>query len=195
VPVVILGHKAQFCFQFVNVETDDLQASTAMTKHLLDAGHRRIAYLSGPGAAPWAAERLEGYKRAYREAGIEYDENLIFLAGTSIDEGQKAALQLLNEGVSFTAIQACNDLVAIGAGEVLLKQSIQIPGQVSLAGFGNVLLSEYFCVPLTTVRQAKFSLGVAAIDSLRKLLRGEHPEPKRLHGELIVRASTGVPLK
>lgn len=195
VPVVILGQRSPFCAQFTNVETDDLQAGAAATNHLIQLGHTSIAYLAGPAAAPWAQERMEGYRRALREANIEYDERLIFNAGATIEDGQKAALQLLNEGVQFSALQACNDLVAIGAGAVLLKQGIRIPEQLSLVGFGNILLSEYFSVPLTTVRQPKFRLGTAAVESLRKLLRQEQAESKRLHAELVIRASTAPPMK
>lgn len=191
VPVVILGHRAPFCAPFLNVETDDLNGSLAITRHLVSLGHKRIVHLAGPSAAPWAQERLEGYQRGLREAGIEPDERLVFTAGMSIEDGQAAALQLLNEAVEFTAVQAANDLVAIGAGTVLRQQGLKIPEQISLTGFGNILLSEHFTVPLTTIRQPKFRLGTSAMDNLRKLLRQEPGEPTRLHGELLVRASTG----
>ena len=75
----------------------------------------------------------------------------------------------------------------------MLFRSIGIPADLSLVGFGNVLTSEHFRVPLTTIRQPKFRLGVAAMNSMLKLLRGERPEPKRLPAEMIVRASTAAP--
>ena len=74
-----------------------------------------------------------------------------------------------------------------------LNQGLSIPGQLSIAGFGNNLTSEYFRVPLTTVRQPKFRLGVAAMDSMVKLLRHERPETKRLRAEIVIRASTAAP--
>lgn len=192
-PVIILGHKAPFCQGFANVETDDLRASQAMTQHLIGLGHRRIAFLSGPPAAPSSTERLEGYRRALRENGIEIDDRLIFGAGGTIEEGERAGLQLLQERPGATAIQAANDLVAIGAANVLLNQGLHLPRDVSLAGFGNVLVSEHFRVPLTTVRQPKLRLGSAAIDAMFKLLSGVRPEAKRLPAEIVVRDSTGVP--
>jgi LacI family transcriptional regulator len=193
IPTVVLGHLAPFCSQFVNVETDDLQASHAATQHLLDLGHKRIAFFAGPQVAPWAHERLEGYRRALREADIEQDDKLVFNAGGTIEEGEKAALQMLSEGADATAVQAVNDLVAIGASTIFLAQGLRIPADLSLVGFGNVLTSEYFRVPLTTIRQPKFRLGVAAMNSMLKLLRGERPEAKRLPAEIIVRASTAAP--
>src|SRR5213076_2916410 len=167
IPTVVLGHSAPFCSQFVNVETDDLPASHAATQHLLELGHKRIAFFAGPQVSPWAHERLDGYRRALREANIEMDDGLVFNAGSTIEEGEKAALQMLNEDPKATAVQAVNDLVAIGAADVFLDQGIQIPDKLSVAGFGNILVSEYFRVPLTTVRQPKLRLGYAAMDVMQ----------------------------
>jgi LacI family transcriptional regulator len=193
VPTVLIGHKARFCSHFSNVETDDVTASHALTKHLLSLGHQRIAFLSGPTSCPWAVERLDGYKRALRDARIEMDDRLVFHAGATIEEGEKSALQMIHEEFNATAVQAVNDLVAIGAANTLGGQHIQIPEQISLVGFGNTLLSEHFRVPLTTAHQPKFTLGVAAMDSMVKLLGGKHPGTKRLPAEVIIRASTAPP--
>ena len=193
VPTVLLGHKAPFCQQFTNVETDDLAASYAATQHLLSLGHKRLAFFAGPPASPSYQERLEGYRRALREAQIEPDDSLVFNAGSTIEEGEKAALQMLNEGAKATAIQAVNDLVAIGAASVLLQQGLKIPQDISLVGFGNVLISEHFRVPLTTIRQPKLRMGLAAMDSMLRLLKGERPETKRLSAEIVIRQSTAPP--
>jgi LacI family transcriptional regulator len=192
-PTVILGQRAPFCTQFHNVASDDLGGSYQMTRHLLELGHKRIAFLCGPAGAPWAQERLEGYRRALREEQIELDDRLIFTAGATLEEGGKAALQMLNESVAMTAIQAANDLVAMGAANVFLNQGVKIPHELSIGGFGNILMSEHFRVPLTTVRQPKFRLGIAGLELMQKLLRGERPESKRLPAALIVRASTSAP--
>ena len=193
-PTVLLGHRAPFCDKFISVETDDVTASYTVTQHLLGLGHQRIAFFGGPAAAPPAQERLAGYRRALREAQIEPDDSLIFNAGSTIEEGEKAALQLLNEAPKATAIQAVNDLVAIGAANIFLQQGLRIPQDLSIAGFGNVLVSEHFRVPLTTIRQPKFRLGAAAMESMLKLLRGEHPVAQRLAAEIVIRQSTGAPL-
>jgi LacI family transcriptional regulator, repressor for deo operon, udp, cdd, tsx, nupC, and nupG len=193
IPTVLLGHRAPFCDKFVNVETDDVSASQTMTRHLLELGHRRIAFLSGPPAAPGSQERLEGYRRALREANIPWDDRLIFQAGSTIDEGEKAALQMLDERPGATAVQSVNDLVAIGASTVFLKQGLRIPQDLSIVGFGNVLVSEHFRVPLTTVRQPKLRLGACAMELMTKLLRGEKAETQRLSAEIAVRESTSAP--
>ena len=193
VPTVILGHIAPFCRYFANVETDDIQASFAATQHLLQLGHRRIAFFAGPHAAPWARERFEGYRRALRDANMEVDDGLVFQAGGTIEDGAKTALQFVNESAKATAIQAVNDSVAIGCATTFLDQGIRIPEDLSVMGYGNVLTSEHFRVPLTTVRQPKYSLGTAAMDSMRKLLAGERPPNKRLRAELILRRSVAAP--
>ena len=192
VPTVLLGHTAPFCTQFVSVETDDLLASYAVTQHLLKLGHKRIAFLAGPPATPWTQERFEGYRRALREAGIEVDDRLVFQAGRTIEDGAKAALQMINEGSDATAVQAINDVVAVGCAETLLSHGLKIPQHMSVAGFGNILLGAHFRVPLTTTRQPKFRLGRAAVEVMQDLLRGQRPESRRLPAKLVVRASTGT---
>lgn len=196
IPTVILGHRAPFCEGFLNVETDDIGASASVTAHLLELGHRRIAFFSGPANSPWARERMEGYRRAHRDAGVPLDDKLMFNAGSTVDEGASAALQLIQENPNATAIQGVNDMVAIGAANALLNQGIRIPQDLSVAGFGNVLVSEYFRVPLTTVRQPKLRLGAMAMDVMQKIMAGEPAQPVRLAAELTTRASTGpVPAK
>lgn len=193
VPTVLLGHRAPFCEKFVNVETDDVSASYMIAKHLIELGHRRIAFFTGPPSSPSSQERLEGYRRALREENIPWDDRLIFTAGSTIEEGEKAALQLLDERPSATAVQAVNDLVAIGGATIFIKQGLRIPADLSIVGFGNVLVSEHFRVPLTTVRQPKLRLGAAAMEQMVKLLRGERPETQRLPAEIVIRDSTGKP--
>lgn len=192
IPTVLLGHAAPFCNQFVNVETDDLLASYAVTQHLLKLGHRRIAFFAGPLATPWNQERFEGYRRALREAGLDVDDRLVFQAGRTIEDGAKAALQMINESSGATAVQAINDVVAVGCAETLLSHGLKIPEDISVTGFGNILLGEHSRVPLTTTRQPKFRLGSAAVDAMQALLRGQRPESRRLPAELVVRASTGT---
>jgi LacI family transcriptional regulator len=193
VPTVLLGPPAPFCKSFVSVEIEELIASYAATRHLLKLGHKRIAYFTGPPAAPWAQERLEGYRRALREANLDVDDRLIFQAGSTIEDGTKATQQMLNESCNATAVQAVNDLVAVGCAEALIAQGLKIPEDISIVGFGNIMTAEHFRVPLTTIRQPKYRLGIAAVDAMMQLLKGQRPEIKRLTAELIERKSTTPP--
>lgn len=193
IPVVLLGNRAPFCEAFPAVETDDRNASAAATAHLLELGHRHIAFFAGPRVSPSSLERLEGYRWAHRQAGCPVEDRLIFNAGTTIEEGASAALQWMQEDTTATAIQCAHDLVAIGAADTLLNQGFKIPGDVSVVGFGNILAAEYFRVPLTTVRQPKLRLGSVAVDMMLKLLRGEPAITQRLPAQLEIRASTAPP--
>jgi DNA-binding LacI/PurR family transcriptional regulator len=193
IPTVLLGSPAPFCKNFHCIEIEEMVASYNATKHLLGLGHKRIAYLTGPPAAPWAHERFEGYRRALREVGLEVDDKLVFQAGSTMEDGTKAALQMLNENCRPTAIQAVSDLVAMGCAETLLLQGINIPEDISLVGFGNILAAEFYRVPLTTMRQPKHRLGVAAVETMTALLRGEKVPAKRLSAELVERRSTTAP--
>jgi LacI family transcriptional regulator len=192
-PTVLLGPPAPFCKTFPSIEIEELIASYSATQHLLNLGHRRIAYFTGPPVAPWAHERFEGYRRALREAGLDVDDKLVFQAGSTIEDGTKAALQMLNEACDATAVQAVSDLVAIGGAETLLAQGLRIPEDISIVGFGNILTTEHFRVPMTTIRQPKFRLGIAAVDAMMSLMRGERVQSKRLTAELIERKSTAPP--
>lgn len=193
VPTVILGPLAPFCNQFTNVEGDDLIASYRMTQHLLQLGHKNIAFFTGPSASPWSHERYEGYRRALREALLEVDDRLVFQAGITIEDGAKAAAQLMNESSPATAIYAVTDMVAIGCAEALFTQGIKVPHEMSIVGYGNFLIAEHYRVPLTTVRQPKFTLGQVAMDVMVRLMRGEHVQSKRLPSELVIRASAAPP--
>jgi len=192
-PCVVLGHRAPFCEEFANVETDSLHATMEATKHLIQLGHRRIAFFSGPLAAPWGKDRLEGYRLALAEAHIPWDDQLVFMAGGTIEEGANTAAKMLAENSQATAIQAVNDLVAIGAAGHLIQQGIRVPQEMSIVGFGNILTSEHFQVPLTTVRQPKMRQGEAAMDLMESLLKGESPQSIVIPAELVIRASTAPP--
>lgn len=193
VPTVLLGPGAPFCSGLPSVHTDDLSASYQVTQHLLRLGHRRIAFFAGPPPAPWAQAGFEGYRRALREAEILVDDGLVFKAGSSFEDGERAAEQMLNEAVAVTAVQAISDVVAMGAASAFWRKGLRIPDDLSLTGFGNLPAGELLRVPLTTVQTPKHALGQAAADMMVRQLRGELVESQRLGTELIIRASTGAP--
>jgi LacI family transcriptional regulator len=192
-PTIILGHRAPFCAAFSAVHADDIAASETATRHLLDLGHRRIAFLAGPQMAPWAHERLDGYRRAHRSAGIPLDDKLVFTAGATVEDGTTAALQFIQERPGATAIQAVNDLVAIGAAETFLSQGLRIPEDISVVGYGDILASEHFRTPLTTIRLPKNQIGNLAMELMQKALRGEPATVRRIPTEFVIRKSSGPP--
>jgi len=104
-----------------------------------------------------------------------------------------AAAQMLGESAAATAVQAVNDQVAMGAAAFFFDRGLRIPQDISVVGCGNIPFSECFRVPLTTVRQPKYQLGLAAVGMMQALLRGESVSSRLLPGTLVVRASTGPP--
>lgn len=193
IPAVILGQRALFCAEFPSVETEDIQAGFAATRHLIELGHRRIAFFTGPVVSPQSQERYEGYRRALREAGILVEDKLLYSAGVSVEDGESAALQFLHESCDATAVLAVNDFVAVGVMSTFEKQGVRVPGQISVVGFGNLFLGDKLPVPLTTIHQPKMSLGASAIEMLLKRIEGGNVVQKRLPCELIIRSSTAAP--
>lgn len=193
IQVLLLGPRTAFCQGFVNLEVEDALSAQKATAHLIGLGHRRIAFLAGAPTSPVAVARLEGYRRGLREAGIEPDDHLVFHAGTSLEDGAKAVAQMLSEQARPTAIQAVNDLVAMGAANLLLDQRCRIPQDLSVVGFGNIMASEFFRVPLTTVRQPKYHLGFTAMAMMQAMLKQETVSSRRLPADVVVRASSGPP--
>ncbi|MCS7090978.1 MAG: LacI family transcriptional regulator [Limisphaera sp.] len=192
-PVVILGQPPLSSLPFPSVAGEDIEGAYEGTRHLLELGHRRIAFLAGPVTAPWAQERLEGYRRALQEAGLSFEDRWVFAGGSTIEDGIRVAAQLLEEAPEVTAVLASNDLTAIGCGHYLLNSGVRIPEDLSLVGFGNTLAATYFRVPLTTLRQPKRRLGNAAMDLMTRMLQKEAVESMRLPVTLAVRASSGPP--
>ncbi|MDX2226807.1 MAG: substrate-binding domain-containing protein, partial [Verrucomicrobiae bacterium] len=107
--------------------------------------------------------------------------------------GEKAALQVIQEKIHFTAIFAVNDLVAIGASEVLIRQGLRVPEDVSVVGYGDLSVGRYYRVPLTTVHQPTADLGVGAVRAVWELLEKIRPETRRLPVDLVIRRSSVAP--
>lgn len=193
--VVVLGNTdpaAQIPF-FHSVGHDETPASREVTTHLLELGHKRIAFLAGPSLSASSRARFEGYRLALQQHGLAVDEHLVFRAGLTVADGAKAVEKLLAESTHATAIQAVNDLVALGAVAELTRRGLRVPANISVAGFGCLLPCEAAPVPLTTINQPKERLGEAAVEAMTALLRGQLPGSTSLKAELMVRSSTAPP--
>ncbi len=137
----------------IGFKVDNEHGAYVATRHLLDAGHRRIAFITGPATSSDANERLAGYRRALGAAGIAPDAALIVEGDFHERSGQRAVEHLLMHDVPFTAVFAANDLSAYGARLALYRRGIRVPEDVSLIGFDDLPGSMYTAPPMTTVRQ------------------------------------------
>lgn len=120
-------------------------------KHLLEAGHRKIAFIGGSRGTRVATSRKEGYVHALMEAGISIDENLLFEMGFSEDVGYKGAKYLSTISPLPTAICCANDIIAMGVLSALHEMKIPVPDQISVTGMDDIIYSRISSPPLTSV--------------------------------------------
>ncbi|MEZ8099439.1 LacI family DNA-binding transcriptional regulator [Vibrio bivalvicida] len=152
------------------IEIDNELGGQLATEYLLRMGHRDIACITGPLDKSDARGRLQGYRKALEEAGILFDEALISEAGFTEESGVSAMRKLLKREHSFTAVFASNDHMAFGAFEVLKEHNIQVPEQVSLIGFDDILFARYISPPLTTVNFPIEQMSAEAVQLVIQIL-------------------------
>jgi LacI family transcriptional regulator len=177
------------------VIVDDFDAAYKATRHLIDEGRRRIAHFSGPQKLLIGRERLEGYKKALKSAGIPIDESLIIHAD-NFEMAREAVGKLMRLPRKPDGIFAVNDLTAIGAMLTLQKNGIRIPEDVAIVGFSDGKFSGIVEPNLTSVDQHGYEMGTAAARMLIKRILAEDkfypPETVILQTSLIVRGSSKI---
>jgi len=150
IPIVVLNRNMPGqCFHSVSFEQE--AAVTIMMDHLFENGHREIACITGHMANPTGKARLNGYKNSLQAASIGFKNELVKHGAYDMKSGYQACNELLNEGITFTAIVAFNDCMALGALKALTEAGIKVPEQVSITGIDNDPVSEFFTPRLTTV--------------------------------------------
>ncbi len=178
---------------------DDIFGGQQMTRHLIDLGHRRIAYLGNAHAGRSSHERLQGYRMAHAEAGLSVREDYVLEANSgTAQSGAWGASTLMALSEPPTALFCYNDLMAIGAMSALQKAGLQVPGDWSIVGFDNITLSAFVNPPLTTFDQPKYRLGQQAARMMFDLLDDDSEAAPRpgiviLRGSLLARESAAPP--
>jgi DNA-binding LacI/PurR family transcriptional regulator len=164
------------------------------TRHLLDLGRRRIAYLGGTTQrlSPEHAARFDGYVRALTESGFEPSEQLRVTADNSQRQGHAAVRQLIESGEEFDAIFASTDLIAIGAMRALADNGRRVPDDVAVVGFDDIPLAAYVSPALTTVQQNTQIAAEGLVNGIISLIRDEPVESSLMAPKLIVRDSCGA---
>lgn len=163
------------------VYVDDYNGSYEAVSHLIDQGHRTVAYISGfPEPGHPRDFRLAGYRQALLDAGLPYDRFLVESGRFNLETGYQKAATLLQRNKDITAIACGNDMIALGAFRALREYGYRIPADVSLVGFDDVYLSTAMEPRLTTVRQPAYELGIAAVKILAQRINKETPEEKTI---------------
>lgn len=171
---------------------DNEAAARALTQHLLDLGHRAIAMIAAPGGPQQV--RLNGYLLAMAAMGAE--PVVLEADHFTVEGGRTATDTLLADGRQVSAIIAANDLMAIGVMQSLISHGVSIPGEISVAGFDDILASALVTPALTTVAQFQDRLGARAAERLLARLVSNRSDPghaEEMSFELIIRASIAAP--
>ena len=176
-----------------DVSVDNAAGIAAMVAALVALGHRQIAFLAGPAALFVARARLEGYRRGLTEAGIAVDERLVVRTGFDREAGALAVDALLAGEAAFTAICCANDLLALGALARLAELGLEVPRDVSVAGFDDISVAAITAPSLSTVRLPLRELGRRGFAHVDRALAGEPLAGELMATRLVLRESTGAP--
>ena len=173
-----------------SVFMDDAQAADDMTTYLINAGHRRIGFIKGHISHMASDDRLFGYRRALDRAGISFEPGMVCDGEFDFDSGVRAGRYLLDLDRPPTAIFAANDDMAAGVLAVAHDRGIDLPSQLSVAGFDDTTLSRTVWPPLTTIHQPMIELARTATELL---IGGGDITHLRLPHTLVERASVAPP--
>jgi LacI family transcriptional regulator len=178
-----------------DVAIDDQAAAKEMTLYLIGLGHRRIGFIRGAETHDQASGRYVGYKNALQEAGIPFDETLVAKGDFTFDSGIVAADQLLDQVTRPTAIFASNDDMAAGVVAACYRRRIQIPLDLSVAGFDDTPLAATISPSLTTIYQPSRELASEAVGLLLEEIAAPSETPRRhlLEYRMVPRDSTAPP--
>jgi DNA-binding LacI/PurR family transcriptional regulator len=193
VPIVLLNnqHPGEFTH---SVMIDNLEASAQATHHLIELGHRRIAYLGDRHGHQSDTERFGGYRQALDQADIPFLPELVVHGDGKPEGGIEAMGRLLALAAPPTAVFCYNDMTALGALRRIRVSGLRVPDDISLVGFDDLYIAQYTDPPLTTVRQPKRQMGRLAMEVLLRLLQGSQSEHIiRVPGELVGRESAAAP--
>lgn len=175
------------------VVIDNQLGAVKAMQHLLELGHKKIAAVKGPSMTPSTKARLDGYKQALIEAGIEVDTRFIITGDYGPESGYQAMEKLLRLKTRPSAVFCFSDDMAIGAMNALREYDYDIPSDMSVIGFDDITYASLMSPKLTTIRQPLDEMGTQCMQVLLKLMSGNKDVEKyiELPTELIVRQSTG----
>jgi LacI family transcriptional regulator len=193
-PLVIVD-RTRKALDFCSVAVDDHLGGRLAIEHLLDQGHRRVAFVGGPLTIGQVSDRYAGARRAWEDAGMSADDlTLVPCESLSVGEGRRAGQQLAGvpQKRRATAAFCANDLIALGLLQHAIASGWSVPGDLALVGYDDIEFAAAAAVPLTSVRQPRQDLGRSAA----ALVIDEATNPGHEHQQvsftptLVARAST-----
>lgn len=183
------------------VYVNDRSAAYAITAHLIQLGHARIAFLGGDRTHGSNLERYAGYAQALSDYGVPLDKERVIHSHFTFDDGFRGARKLLAGTAAPTAIFGCNDEIAAGVLAAARSMGLSVPRDLSIAGFEDSPFARQAWPPLTTAQQSPHAIAAAAALRLIHQLDGSPRDPNGLDEspcqefipELVIRASTAPP--
>lgn len=172
------------------VYCDQARSSQSAVEKLIALGHRDIAFITGSLDSPTGIERLSGYKAALAQQGIALRDELIVEGKWTPATGAAGVDTLLSRGITFSALVASNDDMAVGAMKQLQARGMRVPEQVSVIGFDDITLAPYMIPALASVKIPVTEMIQEIIHRLIFMLDGGEFKPQpAFFGELIPRDS------
>jgi LacI family transcriptional regulator, galactose operon repressor len=193
VPVVLLNRDTPGA-GVDRVMADHVGGAIAVAEHLLELGHRRIGFIAGPSNTSTSRDREAGLTSVLTRHGLELDPDRRRRGEFTYQSGFQGATELLSRPDRPTAIFCANDVVAFGALDAARRLRIDVPGEVSIAGFDDIAMAGWDAFSLTTVRQPLVDMARDAARLLILRLEGDdRGQPERLvfPTHLVRRATTG----
>lgn len=175
------------------VVVDDYMKAFFLVERLIRSGRKRIVHLQGPDGVYNSIERARGYKDALAKFNIFPDEDMLVKTGLTFEDGKNVADRLVKKNISFDAVFAFTDTLAIGAMNRLRELGKKIPEEIAVASFSGTELSTIVYPKLTTVEPPLFQMGKAAAELILEKIKTPS-SPNRslvLNAEIRMRASTG----
>ena len=181
------------------VSTNNIKAARMATRHLIELGHKRVAVLAGDLNFSTHAERLEGFRRAMHQAGLDIPEAYLRSGNLQLEDGYEAGLELLKLKHPPTAVFASNNKLLVGLLRAVSEMHVPCPGKVSVLGFDDHVWNQHFNPRLTSVAQPTYDIGRCAFEMLlarmedQPLLGKQWSSIMLLDAQLKVRESTAPP--
>ncbi len=192
-PLVVIDPMNVPTPDIVSVGSTNFRGGQSATRHLLDLGHRRIAYLGGRASAECSQARLAGFRSVLEGGGVLLPGDYVHSTQDfHYEDGLQGALKILSLSPRPTAIFAASDELARGAIEAAHSLGLSVPEDLSVVGFDDTEIARIASPPLTTVRQPLQEMGAVALKTVLRLVAGERIDSRHveLATELVVRAST-----
>lgn len=172
------------------ISVDNINTVSQIVDYLVSLGHRKIGMLTGEKESIVSRERLGGYISGLINNEIAYREDLVKFGNFTDASGEEYADDFINAGV--TAVVCVSDLVAVGLINAFKKRGINVPRDISVTGFDDIVLSKYITPALTTISQDFQEIGKNAFTMLRQLIKQIAPDRVVMNGQLVIRDSTAT---